>query len=85
MAYTFTDTHAAQNHLIKKNILIILHDTTSAEPKTVTAICEELRTAVNFTVTSQRATALLRQMYHNDYSVCRTSDGMFYLRRKDAV
>lgn len=85
MAYTFTDTHAAQNRLIKKNILIILQNTTSEEPKTVTAICEGLRTAVNFTVTPQRASAMLRQMHYNDCSVCRTSDGMFFLRRKGAV
>ena len=68
---TFINTREAQKREIKEAILMILHDTTDRNPMTVTAITEELRGALAYTVTPQRVTALLRQM-------C----GMCYFARK---
>ena len=59
---TFINTREAQKREIKEAILMILHGTTDRKPMTVTAITEELRGALAYTVTPQRVTALLHQM-----------------------
>lgn len=64
---TFINTREAQKREIKEAILMVLHDTTDQKPMTVTAITEELRGVLTYTVTPQRVTALLRQMSGFDY------------------
>lgn len=85
---TFINTREAQKREIKEAILMILHDTTAEKPMTVTAITEELRGVLAYTVTPQRVTALLRHMYGMDYyankagekqTVHRTRGGWYYI------
>lgn len=85
---TFINTREAQKREIKEAILMILHGTTDRKPMTVTAITEELRGVLAYTVTPQRVTALLRQMSGDDYwankagekkTVRRAVGGWYYL------
>lgn len=64
---TFINTREAQKREIKEAILMILHGTTDRKPMTVTAITEELRETLAYTVTPQRVTALLQQMCGLNY------------------
>ena len=64
---TFINTREAQKREIKKAIFMILNNTADKKPMTVTAITEELRGVLAYTVTPQRVTALLRQMGGMDY------------------
>ena len=85
---TFINTREAQKREIKEAILMILHDTTDTKPMTVTAITEELRGVLAYTVTPQRVTALLRQMCGMCYyankaeekrTVCRGYGGWYFI------
>ena len=64
---TFINTREAQKREIKEAILMILRGTTDRKPMTVTAITEELRGVLAYTVPPQRVTALLHQMCGMDY------------------
>lgn len=64
---TFINTKEAQKREIKEAILMVLHDTNTEKSMTVTAITEELREILAYTVPPQRVTALLYQMSGMSY------------------
>lgn len=84
----FINTREAQKREIKEAILMVLHNTTHEKPMTVTAITEELRGALAYTVPPQRVTALLYQMSGMSYfanqagekqTVRRAHGGWYYI------
>ena len=85
---TFINTREAQKREIKEAILMVLHDTTHEKPMTVTAITEELRGILAYTIPPQRVTALLCQMCGMSYfankagekqTVRRAQGGWYYI------
>lgn len=58
----FINTREAQKREIKEAIKIVLKGTSKEKPMTVTAITEELRNVLPYTVTPQRVTAFVTRM-----------------------
>lgn len=79
----FINTREAQKREIKEAILIVLNGTTHKKPMTVTAITEELRGVLAYTVTPQRVTALLRQMGGMDYYANKSGEKQTVRRADD--